>query len=66
MVENKTNKDIDYTKLIKKFGCFKVTNDHITKIEKLTGKPAHRFITRDIFFSHRDLDFILNAYEKHE
>jgi tryptophanyl-tRNA synthetase len=36
----------------------------IEKIEKLTGKPAHHFLRREIFFSHRDLDFILNEYEK--
>ena len=36
------------------------------RIEKLTKQPAHRFIRRDIFYAHRDLDLILNAYEKHE
>jgi tryptophanyl-tRNA synthetase len=33
-------------------------------MEDLTGKKAHRFIRRGIFFCHRDLQEILNAYEK--
>ena len=33
-------------------------------MEKLTGKPAHIFLKRGIFFSHRDLELILNDYEK--
>ena len=34
------------------------------KIEALTGVKAHRFIRRDIFYAHRDLDLILNRYEQ--
>jgi tryptophanyl-tRNA synthetase len=32
-------------------------------MEYLTGKKAHRFIRRGIFFSHRDLDVILKTFE---
>jgi tryptophanyl-tRNA synthetase len=33
-------------------------------VERLTGKPAHPFLKRGIFFAHRDLQEILDCYEK--
>ncbi|CDU20174.1 tryptophan-tRNA ligase [Plasmodium yoelii 17X] len=57
---------IDYNKLIKQFGCSKIKEEHIKRIEMLTKKKAHHFIRRNIFFSHRDLDFLLNYYEKNK
>jgi tryptophanyl-tRNA synthetase len=54
---------IDYNKLIDKYGCYKITAELIAKIEKLTGKPAHRFIRRGIFFCQRDLEEIIKCYE---
>ncbi|CUE76163.1 tryptophanyl-tRNA synthetase, putative [Bodo saltans] len=33
-------------------------------MESLTGKKAHRFLRRGIFFSHRDLHFLLDLYER--
>ncbi|XP_002154182.1 tryptophan--tRNA ligase, cytoplasmic isoform X2 [Hydra vulgaris] len=65
-VEAKDNKGIDYEKLIKQFGSQHVTQEQINKIECLTGQKAHRFLRRGIFFSQRDLDFILSKAEKHE
>uniref|UniRef100_A0A1A9UWY1 Tryptophan--tRNA ligase, cytoplasmic n=1 Tax=Glossina austeni TaxID=7395 RepID=A0A1A9UWY1_GLOAU len=55
---------IDYDKLIKRFGSSKIDEELITRFEKLTGKPAHHFIRRGIFFSHRDLHTILNLKEQ--
>lgn len=63
-VSSKRETGIDYDKLIDKFGCTKMTDDLIKKIEKLTGQKPHRFIRRGIFFCHRELDLILEAYEK--
>jgi len=37
---------------------------HWHRIEKVTGKPAHPFLKRGIFFAHRDLVDILDCYEK--
>ena len=54
---------VDYEKLIKEFGCQKITPEQIEKIESLSGMKAHRFLRRGIFFSHRDLDFILKSFE---
>jgi len=59
-----TNKGIDYDKLIDKFGCDRLTKELIERIEKVTGRRAHRFIRRGIFFCHRDLDVILRTYEQ--
>jgi len=61
---NTSGKAIDYTKLIEKFGCTAINPEHLQRIEKLTGKKPHHFLRRGIFFSHRDLDLILDTYEK--
>lgn len=34
------------------------------RIERLTGRPAHPFLKRGIFFAHRDMHEILDCYEK--
>lgn len=34
------------------------------RIEQLTGRPAHPFLKRGIIFAHRDLQEILDLYEK--
>ena len=56
---------IDYNKLIRDFGCSSITGEMIERISKLTGgaKP-HRFLRRGLFFSHRDLNSLLDKYEK--
>jgi len=55
---------IDYDKLIRDFGCSPISPELITRIEELTGKTAHRFLRRGLFFSHRDLELLLDSYEK--
>lgn len=57
---------IDYTKLIKKFDCSPIDNKIIERFEKVTKTKAHMWLRRGIFFSHRDLDVALDAYEKGE
>jgi tryptophanyl-tRNA synthetase len=57
---------VDYDKLIGTFGCSKIDQALIDRIEKLTGQRAHRYLRRGYFFSHRDLNLILDAYEKGE
>jgi len=59
----KDNKGIDYMKLIKQFGSERISDEQIEKIERLTGKKAHHFLRRGIFFSQRDLNFILSQKE---
>jgi len=41
-----------------------MTDDLKARIHTLTGQKPHRFIRRDIFFCHRDLDQILTRYEQ--
>ena len=55
--------DIDYDKLIKQFGTQKISNDLLVKLQKVTGED-HFMLRRGVFFSHRDLNLILENYEK--
>jgi len=55
--------DIDYEKLIKRFGTQKITPDLISKIDKFTNE-SHFMLRRGIFFSHREFNRILDDYEK--
>ncbi|MEM2210906.1 MAG: tryptophan--tRNA ligase [Nitrososphaerales archaeon] len=57
--------EIDYNKLIKEFGTELITNELLKRIEKHTGE-LHYLLRRKIFFSHRDLDWILDKYESGE
>ncbi|CAI0452247.1 unnamed protein product [Linum tenue] len=55
---------IDYDKLIDKFGCQRLEEPLVDRVQRLTGRPPHVFLRRGVFFAHRDFDEILNAYEK--
>ena len=55
--------DIDYDKLIKQFGTQKISDDLLLKLQKITGED-HFMLRRGVFFSHRDLNLILENYEK--
>ena len=55
--------DIDYNKLIEKFGTFAINEEIIEKIEEITGE-VHPFLKNRYFFSHRDLGWILDEYQK--
>jgi tryptophanyl-tRNA synthetase len=55
---------IDYDKLIQTFGSKKIDNELLERFEKLTGKKPHRLMRRGLVFSHRDLNLILDNYEK--
>ncbi|XP_015774521.1 PREDICTED: tryptophan--tRNA ligase, cytoplasmic-like isoform X1 [Acropora digitifera] len=63
-VEAADNKGIDYDKLIRQFGCSKLEERHKERIQELTGKAPHHLLRRGVFFSHRDLDFVLDLYSK--
>jgi len=58
---------IDYHKLIKEFGTEKISNDLLNRLEydaKAKGLTLHHFLRRGIFFSHRDMRWILSEYDK--
>lgn len=57
--------EIDYDRLIQEFGIKKIDNSLLKRIEKIAGE-IHPYLRRGIFFAHRDLEKILDAYESGE
>ncbi|XP_027704937.1 tryptophan--tRNA ligase, cytoplasmic [Vombatus ursinus] len=62
-VQTSSAKGIDYDKLIVRFGSSKIDKTLIDRIERVIGQKPHHFLRRGIFFSHRDMNNILDAYE---
>ncbi|MEW6062955.1 MAG: tryptophan--tRNA ligase [Nanoarchaeota archaeon] len=54
---------IDYDKLIKEFGVEKINDALLKRIKKHT-KELHFMLRRKLFFAHRDLNWLLDEYEK--
>lgn len=54
---------VDYSHLILQFGSTALTPALVARLERVTGRPAHHFLRRGIYFSHRDLDKMLDLYE---
>ncbi|MBW0502220.1 hypothetical protein O181_041935 [Austropuccinia psidii MF-1] len=57
-------KEIDYNKLVEQFGTKLITEEQFKRFEDLTKRKLHPLLRRGMFFSHRDLDLILNCYEQ--
>ena len=57
---------VDYEKLTRDFGATPITKELLERFERVTGKRAHRFMRRGIVLSHRELEVILDRYEKGE
>lgn len=55
--------DIDYSKAIKEFGTEPIDEALLKRIKKHTGE-VHYMLRRKIFFSHRDMNWLLDEYEK--
>ncbi|MFP3317606.1 MAG: tryptophan--tRNA ligase [Thermoplasmata archaeon] len=53
---------VDYDKLIRKFGTSPLDQELVKRIERNAG-ASHLFLSRGIFFSHRDLNFVMDDYE---
>lgn len=56
--------DAVYDKLVTQFGVQRITSSMIERFENLTGHKAHRLLRRQLFFAHRDLNEILDDFEK--
>ncbi|MEZ0290569.1 MAG: tryptophan--tRNA ligase [Sulfolobales archaeon] len=54
---------VDYEKLIKIFGTQPLTRDLLERLERLAGRELHMFFRRNVFFSHRDFDKVLEDIE---
>ncbi|KER22911.1 tryptophan--tRNA ligase [Opisthorchis viverrini] len=63
-VATTSDKGVDYDKLIVRFGCSKISRELLQRFEHACHKPLHHLLRRDIFFSHRDLDFIVGKMEQ--
>ena len=61
-VQATSNKGIDYDKLIVRFGSSKIDQSLLEKFESVTGHKPHHLLRRGIFFSHRELNTILDMY----
>lgn len=57
--------EVDYEKLVKEFGTEQITDSLLERIKKHT-KELHFMLKRKVFFSHRDLTWLLDKYEKGE
>ena len=55
--------DINYSKLIEKFGTYTIGDTLLEKIKSFTGE-IHPFLKNKYFFSHRDLDVVLDEYSR--
>ncbi|KIJ30318.1 hypothetical protein M422DRAFT_36613 [Sphaerobolus stellatus SS14] len=55
---------INYDKLVDQFGTRRVDAALLERFEKVTGHRPHPLLRRGTFFSHRDLNLILDRYEK--
>ena len=55
--------DIDYDKLIKKFGTEKISSELLDKIKNITNED-HFMLRRGIFFSHREMNRIIEDHQK--
>jgi tryptophanyl-tRNA synthetase len=54
---------VDYERLIREFGTQPLTEELLQRTAKYTG-GLHLQLRRGIFFSHRDLDVVLDLYDK--
>jgi len=57
--------NVDYNRLIKEFGTSSIDKKLLARIKKHAGE-LHYMLRRNIFFSHRDMQWILDKYEKGE
>ncbi len=55
--------NVDYDKVIKEFGVSRIDSHLLKRMEKVAGE-LHYFLRRNIFFAHRDMNFIMDEYEK--
>jgi len=54
---------VDYDRLVTQFGTERITPEVLERIRKITGE-LHPMLRRGVFYSHRDLTWILDRYEK--
>lgn len=55
--------EVDYDRLIREFGTQPLTDELLQRLTRYTGE-LHLQLRRKLFFSHRDLDTVLDLYDK--
>lgn len=55
--------EVDYDKLVERFGTQVIDENLLQRIRRQAGK-LHFMLRRGIFYSHRDLGWVLDEYEK--
>src|SRR3990167_2110933 len=55
--------DIDYSKIMKEFGISKIDDKLLQRIKEHT-KDLHFMLKRGVIFAHRDLNWLLDEFEK--
>ena len=55
--------EVDYNKLIREFGVEKINFELLERIKK-HAKELHFMLRRQVFFAHRDMNWLLDEYEK--
>ena len=55
--------EVDYEEIIKEFGIEPIDEKLLLRIKEV-AKEIHPFLTRKIFFAHRDFNWILDEYKK--
>jgi tryptophanyl-tRNA synthetase len=60
------NLKIDYMKLVTKFGTELLDQQLLERFKKITGRDLHPWLRRGIFFTHREFNKFLDAYENGE
>src|SRR2546428_7239006 len=54
---------VDYDRLVQQFGTQRIDASLLKRIAKHTGE-IHPLLNRGLYFSHRDLNWVLDEYEK--
>ena len=55
--------NVDYNRLVKEFGLSKIDEKLLSRIKKHT-KDIHFMLKRGVFFAHRDMNWLIDEYEK--
>jgi tryptophanyl-tRNA synthetase len=64
--ENGNVLEFDYKAISEKWNTKLIDEALLERFERVTGHKPHRWLRRRLFFSHRDLELILDTYEKGE
>lgn len=58
--------EFDYKTISEKWNTKLIDDALLERFERVTGHKPHRWLRRRLFFSHRDLELILDTYERGE